>query len=181
MGELFSQVSAFTVFLGIAAVGFVFLLVSLVFGEVFEHFGDGHFEHDLGHGGPSFFSVRILSVFITAFGGFGAIATHYGLNPLASSGIGFLSGIVFASTIYAFAKFLYGQQASTEVRETDLAGQTARVVVAIPKDGVGQVRLRVGEELLDKVARSKDGGAISENTAVTIDAVLGEIVVVRRQ
>ena len=181
MGELLPQVSAFTVFLGIAAVGFLFLLVSLIFGEVFEHFGDGHFEHDLGHGGPSIFSVRVLSVFITAFGGFGAIATHYGLNPLASSGIGFLSGVVFASTIYAFARFLFGQQASTEVRESDLAGRTARVVVAIPRDGVGQVRFRVGEELLDKVARSKDSGAISENTAVVIEAVLGEMVIVRPQ
>ena len=41
MTELFSQFSAFAVFLAIAAIGFLFLLVSLIFGEVFEHFGDG--------------------------------------------------------------------------------------------------------------------------------------------
>ena len=40
----FSDISAFTIFLGIGALGFLFLLVSLVFGEVFEHFGD--FDHD---------------------------------------------------------------------------------------------------------------------------------------
>jgi membrane protein implicated in regulation of membrane protease activity len=178
---LFSQFSAFTVFLGIAAVGFVFLLVSLIFGEMFDHFGDGHFDHDLGHGGPSFFSARILSVFVTAFGGFGAIGTHYGLGVLPSSGIGFLSGIFFASLIWAFASFLYSQQASSDVKSSDLAGQTARVVVSIPTGGVGQVRCQLGEELIDKVARSVDGGAIPENTVVRVDQVLGEIVIVCRK
>ena len=48
--------SAFSVFLAIAAVGFLFLLVSLVFGEIFDHF-DGGLDHDLSHGGPGFFSA----------------------------------------------------------------------------------------------------------------------------
>lgn len=181
MSELLSQVSAFSVFLGIAALGFLFLLVSLVFGELFGHFGDGHFEHDLGHGGPGFFSTRIMSVFVTAFGGFGAVATHYGLGILGSSGVGFVSGLFFATLIYLFASFLFGQQATTEFRGVELVGQTARVVVAIPAGGVGQVRCRIGEELVDKIARSKDGEAISENTAVKVGEVLGEILIVQRQ
>src|SRR5437867_10000793 len=37
MGELTSHISALSVFLGIAALGFLFLLVSLVFGEIFDH------------------------------------------------------------------------------------------------------------------------------------------------
>src|SRR5437867_2829285 len=112
--------TAFVVFLVIAGVGFVFLLVSLVFGEIFDHLGGADFGHDLDHGGPGFFSTRILSVFITAFGGFGAVGTHYGLSPLASSGVGFASGAGFASLIYAFARFLYGQQASSDVRSGDV-------------------------------------------------------------
>jgi membrane protein implicated in regulation of membrane protease activity len=181
LAELFSQFSAFSVFLGIAAVGFVFLLISLIFGEMFEHFGDGHFDHDLGHGGPSFFSTRILSVFITAFGGFGAIGTHYGLSVLPSSGLGFGSGVFFASLIYAFAHFLYGQQASSDVKTSDMVGKAARVVVAIPAGGVGQVRCQLGEELFDKVARAADDAAIPENTVVRIEQILGEIVIVCRQ
>lgn len=181
MAELFSQLSAFSVFLAIAAVGFLFLVISLVFGEVFEHIGDGHFEHDLGHGGPSFFSVRILSVFVTAFGGFGAVGTHYGLSMLASSGVGFASGLFFASLIYAFARFLFSQQASTEVRVSDVIGRTARVVVAIPNAGIGQVRCQIGEELVDKMARSRGGEAIAENSIVRIEETLGEVVIVRQQ
>ena len=181
MTELFSQFSAFTVFLAIAAVGFLFLLVSFVFGEVFEHFGDGHFDHDLSHGGPSFFSVRILSVFITAFGGFGAIGIHYGLSALASSGTGFLSGMFFAWLIYAFAQFLFGQQATTEVRSADIAGRTAMVVVAIPAKGLGRVRCQIGEELIDQTARTRDGAPLAENSIVTVEEVLGEICIVRPQ
>jgi hypothetical protein len=173
--EWLPHVSQFTVFLAIAAAGFLVLLVSLVFGELFEH----GFEHDLSHGGPGFLSTRVLSVFVTAFGGSGAIATYYQLGMLPASAVGFVSGVFFAGLIYAFARFLYGQQASTDVRAPDLVGRPARVVVGIPVGGVGQVRSLVGEELVDKIARSHDGTAIPENAAVTIDAVLGETVVVR--
>jgi hypothetical protein len=132
-----SELSAFSVFLAIAAVGFLFLLISLVFGEVLGRLGgdwDHDADHDL-HGGPGFFSARVLSVFVTAFGGFGAVGANYGLSTLAASGLGFASGLFFASIIYAFARFLYRQQATTEVRVSDLLGQSARVIVAIPAGG----------------------------------------------
>ena len=174
----FAQVSAFGVFLGIAAIGFVFLLISLVFGEVFEHF-DGGFDHDLDHGGPSFLSTRILSVFITAFGGFGAVGIHYGMSMLGASGVGFASGAFFATLIFLFARFLYGQQATTKILSSDLLGKTARVVVAIPANGVGQVRCQIGEEVFDKVARSRGGEAVPENAIVTVEETLGEVVVIR--
>jgi membrane protein implicated in regulation of membrane protease activity len=178
--EWLSQVSAFSIFLAIAGVGFVFLLLSLVFGEIFDHLGGG-FEHDFDHGGPGLLSTRILSVFITAFGGFGAVATHYGLTPLPASGVGFGSGVGFALIIYAFARFLWGQQASTDVRTADLVGRNARVIVGIPAQGVGQIRCRIGEELVDKIARSRDGKAIPENAVVAIEEVLGDTVVVQQQ
>ena len=110
-----AQLSSFTVFLSIAGIGFFFLLISLVFGEVFGHF-EAHIDHDIGdHGGPGFFSTRVLSVFVTAFGGFGAVATHYGLGTVPASGVGFASGLFFGSLIYLFASFLYGQQATSGV------------------------------------------------------------------
>lgn len=176
MPGLFSQLSAFGVFLTIASAGFLCLLLSLVFGEISDHLGDSHFEH----GGPGFFSVRILSVFVTAFGGFGAVAAHYGLSPIPASGIGLASGAFFAYLIYIFARFLYSQQASTDVRTSDLVGQNARVVVGIPAGGVGQVRCRIGEELVDKIARSEDGQSVPENAVVRVEGVVGETVVIRR-
>jgi membrane protein implicated in regulation of membrane protease activity len=178
--DLLPQLSAFSVFLAIAAVGFLFLLLSLFFGGIFEHF-EGGLDHDLDHGGPGFFSTRVISVFITAFGGFGAIATHYGLGPLPASGIGFLSGVILATPIYFFARFLYGQQATSEMRSQDLVGQIGRVVIAIPAGGVGQVRCRLGEELVDKVARAREADAIGENVSVVVDEVIGETVIVKKR
>jgi len=171
-----TQLSAFTVFLGIGAVGFIFLLISLAFGGIFEHFDHSFDGGD--HGGPSILSTRVLSVFVTAFGGFGALASNAGYGLLPSSGIGFASGVVFGSIIYYFARFLFGQQASTEVRASDMAGRTARVIVSIPANGVGQVRVQIGEELLDKIAKARDGAAVPENSIVRIDEVYGEMVVV---
>jgi membrane protein implicated in regulation of membrane protease activity len=177
--DWFAQLSAFGVFLAIGAVGFVFLLVSLVFGEVFDHFDFG-VDHDVDHGAPGIFSTRVLAVFITAFGCFGAVSVNYGLSPAGASAVGTASGVVFGSLIYAFARFLYGQQATTQVSASDLVGQSARVVVRIPEGGVGQVRCRVGEELVDKIARTADGAAVPENAVVTVQEILGETVVVRR-
>jgi len=177
--NLLLPVTAFSVFLAIAAVGFLFLIVSLVFGEIFDHFGDG-FDSDLAHGGPGIFSGRVIAVFITAFGGFGAVATYYGLSPIPASGVGFASGLVFGGAIYMFARFLFGQQASSDVGSHDLVGQIARVVVAIPAGGVGQIRCRLGEELVDKIARARGDDSIGENASVIVEEVLGETVIVKK-
>lgn len=171
------QLSQFSVFLAISSIGFLFLLVALFFGGLFEHF-EFSADHELGHGGPGFFSTRILSVFITAFGGFGAVATYYGFGVLGASGIGFLSGLFFAGLIWGFAGFLYSQQASSDVHVQDVVGHHARVVVAIPPGGVGQVRCQVGEQMVDKIARSASNAPISENVAVTVVEVLGDTVIV---
>ena len=177
--DLFGSLSAVSIFLAIASVGFAVLLISALFGEMFEHFDFGA-DHDFDHGGPGFFSTRIMSVFVTAFGGFGAIASYYGVRPLPASGIGMASGVVFASAIYLFASFLYKQQASSDVRSADLVGQSARVIISIPADGLGQVRCRIGEELVDKIARTRDGQQLPENTLVNIEEVLGETVIVKK-
>jgi hypothetical protein len=182
---LLAGFSAFAVFLGIASIGFLFLVISLLFGEFFGH-GDlvGHdadFHGDVhGDGGVSIFSTRVLSVFVTAFGGFGAIGIHLGYGTEVSTALGVAGGLVFGSIIYLFASFLFSQQASSEIRMSDLAGATAQVSVAIPKGGVGQVRCTVGECVVEKIARSRDGEQIPLNTLVKIEAVVGETVVVRR-
>ena len=175
--DFLPQLSAFTVFLAVCAVGFLFLVLALVFGGLFDFFET---DHDFDTGGPGFFSSRVMAVFVTAFGGFGAVATYYGLGPVPASLVGFGSGIVFGGAIYALARVLYNQQASTEVRAGDLVGAIGRVVIGIPPGGVGQIRVRLGEELMDKIARTRDGMAIAENTSVQIEEVLGETVIVKK-
>lgn len=174
--------SAFGIFLGIAALGFLFLIVSFVFGEVFGH-GDGG-----GHGGDvhgevhgiSFLNPRVLSVFVTAFGGFGAIGVHLGQRIEISTAIGLAGGVVFGGIIYLFARFLYGQQASSGVGVGELVGRMGHISVAIPEGGLGQVRCALGENIVEKLARTVDGGAIPANTSVKIESIVGETVLVRR-
>ena len=179
MLDSLSNISALSIFLGIAAVGFLFLLISLVFGEIFDHFDLGHgLDHDLGHGGPGFLSTRGIAVFITAFGGFGAIGIYRGYGVFPSSLFGFAGGVVLATLVFFFARFLYGQQASSAIVSADLIGRTAQVSVAIPENGVGQVRCLIGESMVDKIAQSKDGQAIAFNSVVKIDELVGESVIV---
>lgn len=178
--------SAFAVFLGIAALGFFFLLFSFIAGELFGG-GDavGHdadFHGDV-HGdvhGVSFLSTRVLSVFITAFGGFGAIGIHLGWGIELSTALGLAGGVVFGGMIYLFVSFLYSQQASSDIHTGDLVGGTAQVSVTIPQGGMGQVRCTMGETVVEKIARSQDGAGIPANTVVKIEAIVGETVLVRR-
>jgi membrane protein implicated in regulation of membrane protease activity len=175
--DLSLPLSAFTVFLAIAAVGFLFLMAALIFGEIFDFFDH---DADFDTGGPGILSTRVIAVFVTTFGGVGALGVHYGLSPMAASAVGAGSGAVFGGAIAMLGRFLYNQQSTSEVRAHDLVGQHGRVVVNIPPNGVGQIRCRVGEELVDKIAQSKDGTAIPENTSVQVETVLGETVIVRK-
>ena len=174
--------SAFGIFLGIAAMGFFFLLFSLLAGDLFGHGDVGGHAADV-HGdiqGVSFFSTRVLSVFITAFGGFGAVGIHLGYSIELSTLLGLVGGIIFGGIIYLFASFLFSQQASSDIRTSDLVGGTAQVTVAIPAGGLGQVQLTLGESVIEKIARSQDGGAIPAGVLVIIEAIVGDAILVRR-
>ena len=175
MPEFLANISALWVFLAIAALGFIFLLVSLLFGELLDGFdlGDG-----LDHGGPGFFSTQVISVFVMAFGGFGAIAISQGFGIFPSSFIGAGGGLVLGGIVLAFARFLYGQQASSTITSADLVGRTAQVTVGIPAGGFGQVRCLVGESAVDKLARTRDGEPLPFNALVKIEEIVGESVVV---
>jgi membrane protein implicated in regulation of membrane protease activity len=118
---------------------------------------------------------------VTAFGGFGAIGIHLGYRIEVSTLIGLLGGVVFGALIYLFASFLYSQQASSDIRVSELVGRTAQVTVAIPENGLGQVRCSLGEGIVEKIARTQDGKAVPVNTSVRIESIVGETVLVRAE
>src|SRR5262245_56999468 len=133
----------------IAAGGFLLLLMMLLVGEVFgaDHEVGAHdlaLHGDADHCGPSFFSVRLMAAFVTAFGVGGMIGRYYGLGHPAASGMGIVSGIAMAGIVYQFAKYLHSQQASSDVHMSSLVGRSAEVSVAIPGSGVGQVTITFG-------------------------------------
>lgn len=174
-----TEFSLMTIFLAIGGLGFLFLLLSLVVGDVFDMLGI-QFDltldasHDFG-----LFDSRVISIFLTAFGGFGAIGASLGYGAAVSSIFGILGGFAFGALVFYIGRFLYRQQASSSVTEEDLLGRTAQVVVGIPAGNqVGQIACRVGEERVEKIARTRDGAAIRAGQTVYIEEITGDGVIV---
>ena len=96
--EFISNLNLLVLFAIIGGVGFLFLLISLVVGDVFEAVG---FDLDGGGNGIDFglLDSRVLAVFLTAFGGFGVIAVQNGFGAVAASMSGLLGGVVFAAVV----------------------------------------------------------------------------------
>ncbi len=178
MWEWLSNLSMLSVFGAVGALGFLFLLISFLFGEIFDEFDfNDDADQELGDG-PSVFSLRTLSVFITGLGGLGAIAELRGAGAVVSLTVGLAGGVVMAAAVYGFALYLFRQQSSSLVTTEEMTGCRAEVTVAIPAGGVGQARLLIGETMIEKIARSRDGGAIPLSAAVRIDEVAGETLIV---
>ena len=173
----FSNFGPLGIFLVIAAIGFVFLLASLVVGDLFDSFG---FETgvDGGVDGHALLDSRVLSVFVTSFGGFGAIGIQMGLSMVASSLMGLAGGIVLGGLVSLFARFLYKQQSSSSVGTAQMVGRTAQVIVSIAPGSLGQISCRVGEERIEKLARSRDNLEIKAGAMVRVEEVAGDSVIV---
>lgn len=165
-----------TIFLIIGAVGFLFLLVSLIIGDIFEalHIDFGlDASHDFG-----IFDSRVIAVFLTAFGGFGAIGANLGWGALGGSLFGLLGGFVFGAIVFYFGKLLYSQQSSSSVSNEDLVGRTAQVVVNIKPNQLGQISCLIGEEKVEKLARTASGEELRAGQLVRIDAIGSDSVIV---
>lgn len=178
--DFLTNLNLFAIFAIIGGVGFVFLLASLVLGDLFEMFGA---QADIGGDGLDFgfLDSRVLAVFITAFGGFGAIGVQMGYGAGVSSGIGLFGGVVFAGVVSLFGRFLIGQQASSSVTDNDLIGKTAQVAVAIKPGEVGQITVRIGDERVEKIARSSGDEEIKAGALVKVLAIAGDSVIVETE
>ena len=166
-----------TLFVVIGAVGFIFLIASLVLGDLFEMFG-GHADISADATDFGLFDSRVIAVFITAFGGFGAIGVQMGFGAAISSIIGLLGGVVVGFVVSSFGRFLVGQQASTTVTDDALIGRTAQVTVAIKPGEVGQITCRVGDERVERIARTASNDEIKAGTLVTVASIAGDSVIV---
>lgn len=164
------------VYLGIAAVGFIVLLLSYSFG------GHGELsDHDVGHGGdgPSPLSPKIIAIFGGIFGVVGAIVRAYGGEHHWAVLAGTASGITAAVPAYFLVRALHDAQVSTEFSESSLVGRDGTVVVAIPADGLGQVSVVHGLETITRPARSADNKPIPPGAVVKVERRAGGSLVVR--
>ena len=168
------------VFALIGMAGFFFLIVSALFGG---HEGGMEHDHDMGHdhdAGPSWFSTRVISLFLTGFGATGAIAYSYGMSYPVSSGLGIVTGAVVGFAGIKLIGFFMQQQASSTVADEDLVGTVGQVSVAIPAGGLGQVGLTVKGQRVYPSARAAGDAAIEDGAQVKVISSAGNQVVVER-
>jgi len=175
MPEFITQIGLTTIFLIIGGIGFLFLVVSFIAGDLFEMLG-----FDLSAGQDfAILDSRVISIFLSSFGGFGLIGTMLGFGPAVSSLFGVFGGFVMGAVVYGFGKMLFDQGATSSLSNEDLIGRTAQVTVAILPNQVGQVSFLVGEERVEKLARSHDNSEIKIGASVRIDSFAGDALLVR--
>jgi membrane protein implicated in regulation of membrane protease activity len=193
------KVLTFWTFLAIGIAASLFVIVTLVMGEVGEMFGGDHDfdhgghegtpDHDLGVGhtsdmaglkAPHLFSFRIIITFVSGFGLVGAIASWAGSSILASCTYGVIAGLVMAGLMYVFVSYLASQQASINISDSDMLNKEAQVVVKIPPDAVGQVQFNTTTGTMTKLAMSIDHTEIPEGAVVKIEKITGQTAFVSR-
>jgi membrane-bound ClpP family serine protease len=160
------------VFLALAALGLLLLLVSAFGGH------DTEFHADIDHAGFGFLSVRAFAVFFLAFGVVGGIGRYYGRGVLVSSLLGLLAGALMVAVYLGAMNVVKSQQASSLIGDADLVGHPARVLVAIPADGFGEVQCTAKAQTTRRMARSKSHTAIAENEIVRIEQMQGDVAIV---
>jgi hypothetical protein len=163
-----------TGFLVIGVAGLALLLVSLVFGEIF----DGLFDAlDVDAGGV--LSTPVIGSFLAAFG-FGAalLLSTTDVSAVVAAFGGVASGAVVGSIALVLTRSLMDMPTDESVRTSDLVGLTATVVTRIPDSGLGEVTVTHLGQLLKLSARSAApvpaGSPVRITTVLSSSSVLVE-------
>lgn len=127
-----------TVFLVIGIAGTAIVVLSLVFGDLFE----GVFDSiDIDAGGGAF-SAPVIGSFLSA-AGFGGALLMEGTNGGAVVGAlgGGAAGTVMAIVAVVLTRSLMRMRTDAPVRLNDLVGRSGVVITRIPDAGLGEVSL----------------------------------------
>lgn len=127
-----------TVFLVIGIVGTALVVLSLVFGEVFE----GAFDSLDIDAGSGIFSAPVIGAFLAA-GGFGGVLVMSSTNLGLVAGLfgGGAAGLVMGTLALLMTRSLMRMPTDAPVRLGDVIGKAATVVTRIPEGGLGEVSL----------------------------------------
>ena len=174
-------------FLVIGVLGFALLLLSFLFGELFEFGGDaldvevdGSIDATGDSPGVSWLSTKVLFASMVGFGAFGFIAAQYKL-PFSLDWIAALCGffLIGAGAFFLVLKPLAEQQSNSLVSRQSYIGRTGLVSLSIPEQGFGEIKFRDRENaLVAQRAVTADGQSLPDKTPVIIIDVAKDGVVV---
>jgi membrane protein implicated in regulation of membrane protease activity len=130
--------------------------------EADAHVSDAHSEADGGHAQGSdfwlpFVSVRFWVFFLCFFGLTGTVFTLLALagkwtTLTAAIGMGAVSGFAAAFVIQRLRKVEVGRA----LNEEDFKGQEGLVLLPLAVGGRGKIRIEVGGQIVDLIARSDE-------------------------
>ena len=152
-------------------VGIVFVLLTLVFGEL--------------EGVPSlsFLKPTLIAALLVVTGGLGLLLEPRLSDPLGAwivFALCFSIGLVVAATLQRFVitPLLKGQNTST-FNMQDTIGQSAEVIALIPQGGYGKIRYTISGSTVTSPAKSEDGDLLPIGTRVEIIYIQGSTYFVR--
>jgi len=177
----------FFVYLVCLGVGFLFTVLTAIFGHVFGHGGhDGHIEGSGGHAeagidgsdmpGVSAFSPTVIASFMTGFGGFGLIFSQMAATKSVwvSAPLAVACGFVVAASVLGLLRRLFSAtQSSSESRVGTLIGQAATIITPIPENGVGEIAYVQAGSRYSAPAREEHGSPVACGKSVRITRVVG--------
>jgi hypothetical protein len=200
------KMEMFAIYLLICLIGFILLIVLTLSGGLADldmDVGDvdmgmdtdidvgGHADMDVGGhadagdmdgggGSPSFLSLPLICLFMTGFGGFGAIFEILGFDPILGGVLALVGGFgVGLVGFWALVKFFAMVQADSTVKMQELVGKRGSVQVPIKKGKEGQIMLIThsrGRFLVGAIADEN----IPNEAVVMVEEVIGDIVKVKK-
>lgn len=172
------------VFFWIAFVGIVILGVAALVGHGdhdVEHDHDVGHDHDTEHGTTgnlSFFSFRVLMMFIVGFGCFGFFGARGGYEVAGSCLVGVGGGLIFGLLTWTIMNYLYKHQGTSAVNTQRLIGCEGVVTIPISQVGVGEIVCRVDGSQVWLPAKTTGQAKLPVNTRVKITDSFGASVMV---
>ena len=152
-------------------VGAGFIVLSLIFGEVFE----------FDSVGGAFFRPTVIATALAVTGGVGLI-----LSPTFGSYLAFpisaAAGLFAGFLLYRFVILpLQRIEHTSSHDKQSLIGSTAKVVLGIPQGGYGKIRYNVTGSFVTSPAKSEDGVEIRKDTEVVISYIKNNAYYVRER
>jgi len=148
-------------YLTLLLIGSGFVVISFIFGELFDFDGVGFF----------FLKPKILALIITVMGGVGLILSPR-MGTYLAFPISLASGLFLGFLVYKFVflPLLRLSHTSTHDKQS-LIGSIAKVSLAIPQGGFGKIMYTVNGSIVTSPAKTEDGGGIAKDTDVVITSI----------
>lgn len=144
-------------------------------GDVGHH--DGASQH--GDEGPGPISIRTVLAFMGGWGWGGLIGWDVFKWGILSAPFGLVVGLIMATIVFRFSRFLFNQEATSTISGADVVGREGVVLTAIAPNGTGEIRVYAGGVPLKCLARAESDEGIGEGQRIIVVEELGGTLVVR--